>query len=51
MCSLFLGQEIHSLEEFLKKGETFDWEHIKRAVKASALCEEEDPIDRAFKVR
>ena len=51
MCSLFLGEKIHSLEEFLTEGDKFDWEHIKNAVKASALCEEENPIDKAFKVR
>ena len=51
ICSLFLGQEIHSLEDILKEGEKCDWENIKKAVTASALCEEENPIDKAFDVR
>ena len=50
MCSLVLGQKIHYLDEFLNKGDTLNWEYIKQAVTASALCEEKDPIDKAFKV-
>lgn len=50
MCFLFLGQEIYFFEEFFKKGEIFDWEYIKRVVKVSVFCEEEDFIDRVFKV-
>ena len=46
-----LGQKINSLEDFLKEGEKCDWEDIKKVVTASALCDEEDPIDKAFKVR
>ena len=33
------------------EGEKCDWEDIKKVVTASALCDEEDPIDKAFKVR
>ena len=40
-----------SLEDFLKEGEKFDWEDIKKVVTASALCDEEDPIDKAFMVQ
>ena len=45
------GQKINSLEDFLMEGEKCDWEDIKKVVTASALCDEEDPIDKAFKVR
>ena len=51
ICSLFLGQEIYSLEDILKEGGKCDWENIKKSVTASALCEEENPIDKAFEVR
>ena len=51
ICSLFLGQEIHSLEDILEDGEKRDWEYTKKAVTASALCEAENPIDKAFDVR
>ena len=51
ICSLFLGQEIYSLEDILKEGGKCDWENIKKSVTASALCEEENPIDKAFDVR
>ena len=40
-----------SLKDFLEEGEKFDWEDIKKVVTASALCVEEDPIDKAFKVQ
>lgn len=45
-----LGQKMGPLEDFLKKGEKCDWEDIKKVVTASNLCNEADPIDKAFKV-
>ena len=50
MFFIFLGQKINSLEGFLKEGEKCDWENIEEVVTASALCKEEDPIDKAFTV-
>nr|XP_058954514.1 short transient receptor potential channel 5-like [Pocillopora verrucosa] len=44
------SQKMDSIKDFLKEGEKFDWEDIKKVVTASALCDEEDPIDKAFKV-
>ena len=40
-----------SLKDFLEEGKKFYWEDIKKVVTASALCDEEDPIDKAFKVQ
>ncbi|XP_066026358.1 short transient receptor potential channel 5-like [Pocillopora verrucosa] len=44
------GQIISSLEDFLEGGEKCEWDDIKKVVTASALCNEKDPIDKAFKV-
>ena len=39
-----------SLKDFLKDGEKFDWEDIKKVVTARALWDEKDPIEKAFEV-